>query len=372
MDYWSQKCSICFDAPLDICLEYCHDQYCIECFERYITEVVMSSWGIGVTKVKCPVCQEHIPQSEWSQYVPELIVNHYDRFNQPFRSFTRCCPYCEKEAKPCDYTLRSDINYQQKIYEFVKSLAETCGYKGNNCNKGDDDLHARVHSSVYSLLKTVENDHWESAPLMDIYKRIIKILLQFEQYHTDHHLPIHTSFQPISTVSTPYPYTYYISHEFTLVSTLPDVWKQIQFLHISNFSNMTCQDCNTHFCLKCGYKAHENLSCEEMMQSIIDSADQTDDTKITVKWQLKNSQRCPNCSIMINRDEGCNKVDCLLCGFCFCWACKSPWSEKCGFYQCSLTNESINIISNFNEKAELGVPDMNTIVARIHNNNTHS
>lgn len=48
-----------------------------------------------------------------------------------------------------------------------------------------------------------------------------------------------------------------------------------------------------------------------------------------------NSRPCPNCSVMINRDEGCNKVDCLLCGYRFCWRCGSGWSQqKCGFYQC--------------------------------------
>lgn len=34
MDYWLQRCSICFDAPLDLCLEYCRDQYCLDCFRR--------------------------------------------------------------------------------------------------------------------------------------------------------------------------------------------------------------------------------------------------------------------------------------------------------------------------------------------------
>lgn len=36
MDYWLQRCSICFDSQLDLCLEYCRDQFCIDCFERLV------------------------------------------------------------------------------------------------------------------------------------------------------------------------------------------------------------------------------------------------------------------------------------------------------------------------------------------------
>lgn len=34
MEYWLQRCSICFDAQLDLCLDYCRDQFCRECFQR--------------------------------------------------------------------------------------------------------------------------------------------------------------------------------------------------------------------------------------------------------------------------------------------------------------------------------------------------
>ncbi|ORZ21607.1 hypothetical protein BCR42DRAFT_475153 [Absidia repens] len=104
--YWAERCSICFEATMDISLERCRDQYCHECFQRYVTESVMASWGLGVTTLKCPVCYDPIPRDEWCHLVPQSVVDHYDRFNQPFRSFTRCCPHCEEETKPCDYSLK--------------------------------------------------------------------------------------------------------------------------------------------------------------------------------------------------------------------------------------------------------------------------
>lgn len=36
MEHFMNRCSICFDAQLDLCLEYCRDQYCLDCFQKYI------------------------------------------------------------------------------------------------------------------------------------------------------------------------------------------------------------------------------------------------------------------------------------------------------------------------------------------------
>lgn len=69
----------------------------------YVTEVVQSSWGLSVTKIRCPVCRIYIPQSEWMKYVPASITELYNKFNQPFRSFSRCCSHCETEMAPCDF-----------------------------------------------------------------------------------------------------------------------------------------------------------------------------------------------------------------------------------------------------------------------------
>jgi uncharacterized ferredoxin-like protein len=63
------------------------------------------------------------------------------------------------------------------------------------------------------------------------------------------------------------------------------------------------------------------------MRHLISQYEKEDDFVQTLKWKIENSRNCPSCCIMINRDEGCNKVDCTLCGFSFCWECKSSWSE---------------------------------------------
>lgn len=39
MEHFMNRCSICFDAHLDFCLEYCRDQYCLDCFQKYIGEI---------------------------------------------------------------------------------------------------------------------------------------------------------------------------------------------------------------------------------------------------------------------------------------------------------------------------------------------
>jgi hypothetical protein len=67
MQYWQERCSICFDNHLDFCLNRCRDQFCRHCFNRYIGELVKSYWGMSVAKVKCPVCYDPLHANEWSK-----------------------------------------------------------------------------------------------------------------------------------------------------------------------------------------------------------------------------------------------------------------------------------------------------------------
>lgn len=89
--------------------------------------------------------------------------------------------------------------------------------------------------------------------------------------------------------------------------------------------------CHKEMCLQCGEDSHHHVAtCEENMSQLIKQNEEIGSNieyNETLKWKMKNSRKCPSCSIMINRDEGCNKVDCTLCGFSFCWECRLSWSE---------------------------------------------
>lgn len=44
-------------------------------------------------------------------------------------------------------------------------------------------------------------------------------------------------------------------------------------------------------------------------------------------YNLKYLKPCPACRVMIERSDGCNRVDCLYCEASFCWMCTQNWSE---------------------------------------------
>ncbi|KAI9591998.1 hypothetical protein BDF19DRAFT_388894 [Syncephalis fuscata] len=114
MEYWQERCSICFDKKLEFCLQPCRDQFCFECFQRYIAEVVNNSWGLSVTEVKCPVCMNEVAQEEWKQYATEEVVSRYDEYNQPYRPFSRHCGDCSEEIsaiQPPD----TDMDLEERV-----------------------------------------------------------------------------------------------------------------------------------------------------------------------------------------------------------------------------------------------------------------
>ena len=101
------------------------------------------------------------------------------------------------------------------------------------------------------------------------------------------------------------------------------------YLMIKNekFKVVTCKNKHT-YCFFCLEKPHGKLPCKEKLDnSMIEFA--------------KNNfiKRCPNCSIITQKNEGCNHITCPKCNYQWCWLCNGKYSVehyregKCKGYQ---------------------------------------
>ena len=105
------------------------------------------------------------------------------------------------------------------------------------------------------------------------------------------------------------------------------------------------------FCSLCDQTAHAPTSCEDhraWMQKIKDEIkDASDECGKDVDgndlanalWLKANTKKCPRCSALIEKDEGCNHMTCRKCRHDFCWICMQPWSlhsnNTGGYFQCN-------------------------------------
>ncbi|ORY95746.1 hypothetical protein BCR43DRAFT_441722 [Syncephalastrum racemosum] len=320
LEYWLRRCSICLDHKFALCLESCRDQFCKACFQRQeetlpqISTVVHQSWGLGVTRIQCPVCHDTIRQSEWSKYVSPATVEKYEQYNQPYRPFSRFCAQCRAQVSPCQSPRTQGESRQTRILRIAHDLEIL-----EQDLMGHEDTLA-VREAVSLFRNTCQQGSiYRVGRIQNLYKQLAPLLARVAHQHP--HLYRRTSS---------------ISKQMVALELIPEAWKQAQFLHVAHFSEEACPECRSDMCLRCGEAAHGTISCSDYMKKELDSTT-TPEVAATLRWKLEHTRSCPNCSVMINRDEGCNKVDCLYCGYQFCWSCRSGWSERlCGFYQCGI------------------------------------
>ncbi|KAG0006900.1 E3 ubiquitin-protein ligase arih2 [Modicella reniformis] len=539
MEFWVQRCSICFDSRLDFCLEYCRDQFCRSCFQRYVKEVVSNSWGLDVTKIKCPVCQDTIAVSEWTKYVDQSTLAQYHQYNQPYRSFSRFCGDCDQELVVSEVN-RAAIGLSasgllplfDKILIDLKTLLTRAGLSVDGPDVGQSPTspsssttrkppstnpkHRRVPSSRDELARKIVQrftDNYQSycdvlqgtqqslpsraqtyltslanralgasfslepppsstthvsskssqplqqtdlspssstgypssqasqattnsantlgsthqstsAPfqsrqhcsrasgVLEIYRPLVTSLLDlFDLKQEEHdgepatrlridvftreaengtsqlslanqeHSPVSGNDpvfaneimdedtedstikgSPCATKSRQSNKSIscaqsrivtrafskqrieikrslvHLSKQLSSIETRPEQWKELQFLHVRWLRWEWCNNYNgagglqkrrsTTVSARPPSKApfHPKPSFKGKGHSDLDMS--------TIQWKLANTSPCPNCCILIHRDDGCNKVDCMLCGYRFCWVCREAWGVACGFFKC--------------------------------------
>jgi hypothetical protein len=75
--------------------------------------------------------------------------------------------------------------------------------------------------------------------------------------------------------------------------------------------DVTCYNLHS-FCFECLKKPHGKLPCGENID------------KNLIEYAKNNFvKKCPKCSIIIEKNGGCNHITCTKCGYQWCWLCKN-------------------------------------------------
>ena len=78
---------------------------------------------------------------------------------------------------------------------------------------------------------------------------------------------------------------------------------------------VTCKN-NHSFCFVCSKKPHGNLPCE------------TNIDKSMLEYATNNFvKKCPNCSIITEKKDGCNHITCSKCQYQWCWLCNEKYEN---------------------------------------------
>ncbi|XP_029957899.1 ankyrin repeat and IBR domain-containing protein 1 [Salarias fasciatus] len=103
------------------------------------------------------------------------------------------------------------------------------------------------------------------------------------------------------------------------------------------------------FCWECRGEAHEPCDCEtwkmwlqkvtEMKPEELAGVSEAYEDAANCLWLLTNSKSCANCKSPIQKNEGCNHMQCAKCKYDFCWICLEEWkkhsSSTGGYYRCT-------------------------------------
>ena len=110
---------------------------------------------------------------------------------------------------------------------------------------------------------------------------------------------------------------------------------------IRSLTNDTFLACSVWlFCFRCGMDYHAPTECSIIKKWLTKCADDSE----TANYISAHTKDCPECHICIEKNGGCNHMQCYNCKHDFCWMCLGDWkSHGSEYYECSRYRENPNI-----------------------------
>ncbi|CAH0747019.1 unnamed protein product [Bemisia tabaci] len=101
-----------------------------------------------------------------------------------------------------------------------------------------------------------------------------------------------------------------------------------------------CTQCKTMFCFNCSLDYHAPSDCNTIKRWLTKCADDSE----TANYISAHTKDCPKCHVCIEKNGGCNHMQCRNCKHNFCWMCLGDWkAHGAEYYECSRYKENPNI-----------------------------
>jgi hypothetical protein len=85
------------------------------------------------------------------------------------------------------------------------------------------------------------------------------------------------------------------------------------------YPQIHCSDCSLRQCATCRIPWHAGISCADHAAKHINDQMTTPEKETLKLMQTKDGKRCPNCYIVIEKDGGCDSMQCMGCKTYFNW-----------------------------------------------------
>ena len=109
-----------------------------------------------------------------------------------------------------------------------------------------------------------------------------------------------------------------------------------------NAKRVVCKQCKSSYCFKCGADYHAPTHCQTIKQWLTKCEDDSE----TANYISAHTKDCPKCHICIEKNGGCNHMQCYSCKHDFCWMCLMDWkTHGSEYYECSRYKENPNIVN---------------------------
>ncbi|XP_054162341.1 potential E3 ubiquitin-protein ligase ariadne-2-like [Oppia nitens] len=103
-----------------------------------------------------------------------------------------------------------------------------------------------------------------------------------------------------------------------------------------------CSECKSSYCFQCGGDYHTPTHCNTIKLWLTKCEDDSE----TANYISAHTKDCPKCHICIEKNGGCNHMQCYSCKHDFCWMCLGDWkTHGSEYYECSRYKENPNIVN---------------------------